>query len=70
MADPYRGTRTTNQAAYDEIQRILASLPDEGARQVVLNALLVNRCRACLDYDPSCGPPGPCHHARRGGRGA
>jgi len=46
----------TNQAAYDEIQMILKALPDE-------DALLTNRCRKCLDYDPSgC----PLHLARRG----
>jgi hypothetical protein len=43
----------TNQDAYDEIQKILAALPDEDARQLVLTAVLTNRCRKCLDYDPS-----------------
>ena len=42
----------TNQAAHDEIQKILAMLPDEDARKLVLLALLTNRCRKCLDYDP------------------
>lgn len=43
----------TNQAAYDEIQKILADLPDEEAKKTVLFALLTNRCRRCLDYNPS-----------------
>lgn len=42
----------TNQAAYDEIQRVLAKL-DEDAKTTVLFALLVNRCRKCLVYDPT-----------------
>jgi len=45
--------KVTNQAAYDEIQKILATLPDEEARKTVLFALLINRCRKCLDYDSS-----------------
>jgi hypothetical protein len=52
VSDPYRGTTLTNQAAYDEIQKILAMLPDEDGRKVVLFALLVKRCRKCFDYDP------------------
>ena len=52
MSDPYRGTTLTNQGAHDEIQKILAMLPDEDARKTVLFAVLVNRCKKCLDYDP------------------
>lgn len=54
-----RGTRTqaaikltSNQAAYDEIQNILAALPNEEARKLVLLALLIKRCKKCFDYDP------------------
>jgi hypothetical protein len=43
----------TNQAAYDEIQKILAALPDEEARKGMLFLLLIDRCRKCLAYDPS-----------------
>jgi hypothetical protein len=43
----------TRQTAYDEIQKILAMLPDEAAKQLVLFALLVDRCRKCLAYDPT-----------------
>ena len=52
IADHDRGKRT-NQDAYDEIQKIFASLPDEDARKVVLLALLTKRCRKCLAYDPN-----------------
>lgn len=51
--DPYRGMKLTNQAAYDEIQKILATLTDEEDRKLVLMALLTKRCRKCLDYDES-----------------
>lgn len=44
---------STNQATYDEMKRLLDALPDENARTLVLMALLTNRCRTCLDYDPS-----------------
>ena len=53
MNDPYRGVMLTNQAAYDEIMKILASLPDEEARTTVLFALLNKRCRKCFEYDPN-----------------
>jgi hypothetical protein len=42
----------TNQAAYDEIQHVLAALPDEAAREMVLFALVVRRCRQCFRHDP------------------
>jgi hypothetical protein len=64
-ADPYRGTKLTNQAAYDEIRAILASLSDESDRQLVLMALLTNRCRKCLDYDPQ-GNFWCCYDSRGG----
>jgi hypothetical protein len=51
MSDQPQLTRT-NQAAYDEMRRLLDALPDEESRQVVLAALLTNRCRMCLDYNP------------------
>jgi len=53
VSDPYRDTKLTNQAAYDEIQKIMAMLPDEEARKFILWVLLTNRCRKCLDYDSS-----------------
>lgn len=43
----------THQAAIDEIQKILAALPDDEACKIVLSALLTHRCRKCLDYDES-----------------
>lgn len=48
-----RLVQLTNQEAYDEIQNILAALPDEEAKKTVLFALLTNRCKKCLDYNPS-----------------
>jgi len=65
VSDPYRGTQLTNQGAYDEIQKILASLPDEEGRKDVLFALLVNRCKKCLDYDPQ-GSFWCCYDSRGG----
>lgn len=67
MSEPR--VQLTNQAAYDEIQKILALLPDEEATQTVLFALLTNRCRTCLVYDPRGAqvPSGPCGHAPREG---
>ncbi|HSX23361.1 MAG TPA: hypothetical protein VLE97_11360 [Gaiellaceae bacterium] len=41
----------TNQAAYDEVCAILALLPDDGAREMVLFALMVKRCKKCFRYD-------------------
>ena len=52
MSNPYRVPKLTNQAAYDEIQKIMAMLPDEEAREFILFVLLTDRCRACLKYDP------------------
>lgn len=63
--DPYRGIALTNQSAFDEIQKILAALPDEDARKLVLIALLTNRCRKCLDYDES-GSFWCCYDSRGG----
>ena len=65
MSGPFRGTALTNQAAYDEVQKILAMLPDEDARKVVLWALTLDRCKTCMTYDPSgsCG----CPYGPRGG---
>lgn len=58
----------THQAAFDEIQRVLAGLPDEAARKDVLEALLVDRCRQCLDYDPNATRTGRwCCYDSRGG---
>lgn len=65
MSDPLRDLKLTNQAAYDEIQKILAALPDEDARKNVLFALLVNRCKQCLDYDPQ-GSFWCCYDSRGG----
>lgn len=65
MSDPYRGMTLTNQTAYDEIQKILQALPDEEARTTVLFALLTNRCRKCLDYDPQ-GQFWCCYDSRGG----
>lgn len=45
----------TNQATYDAMKRLLDALPDEDDRKVVLAALLTNRCKQCLDYDPRGG---------------
>jgi len=50
--DPYRGDKLTNQVAYDEMVKIMTALPDDEARITVLSALLANRCRKCLEYDP------------------
>lgn len=67
MTGPFRGTLLTNQAAHDEIQKILAMLPNEGSRKFVLWALLVNRCKTCLDYN--CNPSDSCgsSYESRGG---
>ena len=72
VSDPYRDIKLSTQAAYDEIMKILAMLPDEEARETVLFALLGNRCRGCLNYLPSSlsragDPQGSCcHESRRG----
>ena len=63
MAD--QPMEATNQAAYDEIQKILSSLSDDEARKLVLSALLTNRCRKCLDYDES-GSFWCCYDSRGG----
>jgi hypothetical protein len=55
----------TNQAVYEEMKRLLDGLPDEASRGVVLMALLTNRCRKCLDYDPS-GSFWCCYESRGG----
>ena len=47
----------------EEIQKILASLPDEAARISALSALLTNRCRTCLEYDPN-GSFWCCYNSR------
>lgn len=39
--------------AIDVIRGILERLPDEAARVLVLDRVLKNRCRKCLDYCPS-----------------
>lgn len=65
MSDPYRATTLTNQAAYDEIQKILAMLPDEDARKFILCVLLTDRCRACLEHAPEHEPG--CRYDARGG---
>jgi hypothetical protein len=42
------------QATIGEIRKLLASLSDdsdESTRIAVLEKVLVNRCRRCLDYD-------------------
>ena len=36
----------------DAIRKILEALPDEAARISVLDRVLENRCRKCLDHDP------------------
>lgn len=46
-------TTLTNQAAYDEIQKIMALLPGEEARKFILFVLLTDRCRTCFKHDPS-----------------
>ena len=56
----------TNQADLDEIQKILSVLPDEQSRQGVLEALLVNRCRKCIDDNPRGGPFWCCYDSRGG----
>ena len=38
-------------AAVKVICEILKQLPDEESRKAVLEGLLKNRCRKCLDYD-------------------
>ena len=65
MNDPYRGLKLTNQGAYDEIMKIMATLPDEAARTTVLLALLTNRCWKCLNYDPQ-GNFWCCYDSRPG----
>lgn len=65
MSDPYRATTLTNQDAYDEIQKILAMLPDEDARKFILFVLLTDRCRTCLERDPQHEPG--CPSDARGG---
>lgn len=65
MSDPYRDLKLPNQAAHDEIQKILAALPNEDARKLVLSALLTKRCRRCLDYDES-GSFWCCYDSRGG----
>lgn len=62
MSEP---VKLTNQATYVEMKRLLDALPDEDARGVVLMALLTNRCRKCLNYDPS--EQFWCCYATRGG---
>jgi hypothetical protein len=44
---------TTAEATIREIRALLAALPDEALRREVLEAILENRCRKCLDVDSS-----------------
>lgn len=54
-----------NQAALDEIKRLLDAMPDEDDRIRVLTALLAKRCKKCLDYNES-GEFWCCHESRGG----
>jgi hypothetical protein len=47
------------------IRVLLAALPDDAARALVLERVLENRCRKCLDYDPS-GQFWCCYDSRGG----
>lgn len=47
------------------IQEQLDKLPDDSERINVLEAVLKNRCRKCLDYDPS-GNFWCCYESRGG----
>lgn len=47
----------------DAIRRLLEALPDETSRKEVLSAVLENRCKRCLDYDPQ-GQFWCCHDSR------
>jgi len=39
--------------AVGRIQEALLQLPDEESRKQALEEIMKNRCRKCLDYDPS-----------------
>ena len=39
-------------AALTRVREVLDALPDEAARIEVLEEVLKNRCKRCLDYDP------------------
>ena len=55
MSDPRDDSEIElrTDAVVEVIQVILERLPDEEARKAVLERVLENRCRRCLDYDPS-----------------
>ena len=65
MSDPKRDIKLTHQSAYYKIMNIMEKLPDEDSRQLVLTALLSNRCRKCLEYDPN-GQFWCCYDSRGG----
>jgi uncharacterized protein YfdQ (DUF2303 family) len=43
---------TTNQTTIAAIQALLEALPDEAVRIAILEEVLQNRCRKCLNHDP------------------
>jgi hypothetical protein len=54
-----------HQATIATIRELLEALLDEAARVAVLDAVLQNRCRKCLDYDPQ-GSFWCCYDSRGG----
>lgn len=58
-------SQATTQGTINEIRRLLDALPDDAARVEALQAILENRCRKCLDYDPQ-GQFWCCYDSRGG----
>jgi hypothetical protein len=54
-----------HQATIAAIQALLEALPDEVTRVAVLGVILQDRCRKCLDHDPS-GSFWCCYDSRGG----
>ena len=52
-------------SAIEVIRGILDRLPDEASRQAVLERVLENRCRTCLDYSAT-GSFWCCYNSRGG----
>lgn len=59
------GAELQTDAAIAVIRGILERLPDEVARQTVLERVLENHCRKCLAYDPN-GSFWCCYDSRGG----